>query len=206
MHAARRTIPRGPDRRRSVANCFMSSVTFLRKSSVGHCAARDADDRELARQQLRLAPGCRARGSACAWSRSPAAPKITMTHGSPGFADAAVPWWRAWSQSGHSSFLSLVLNRCATTRYAGFLTACGSTCPPNFWRMAESTSPRTCAPGASGSGRNSAAVSTSAGHRFVDRRLDRPAAFAGILHEAAVFGERRDFRPAPWRSDRAATN
>ena len=76
-------------------------------------------------------------------------------------------------------------------RSAGF-----STWPPNSWRIAESTWSAKSASPRELKRSKSAALSTCAGTAFVDRRLDRPAAFAGIGDAAAVGGELRVLRAA----------
>src|SRR5580704_8519068 len=171
----------------------MPSATHLRKSSV------DMDPWENpTTANSRDNKSCLARlysaGISLRLVKSPAAPKITMTQGSPGRptrcgcevgATAVSSMGCILYQSFQRKSLNALRRLLAGYRFhmsAELLTHGGKylLCESMFLARTEAGE-QGCRKHVNGDG-------------FVNRRLNRPATFAGVLHKSAVFGERGIFR------------
>src|SRR6202011_6245292 len=108
-------------------------------------------------------------GTSSRWVRSPAAPKITRTHGSPGRACGSISRARLWSGFGLDMSAEFVAH--GREQLVG-----------EARRLARSEA---------GVERSREDIRR---HRFLDRRHDGPAALAGIIDKSGIARELRIFR------------
>ena len=185
--------------RRGVADEALQHVVKVIAPALGGFRPR------ARRRSARISPAaawcardCRAPGPPDAWSDRRWRRRSPCAQGSAGSA-----WRRGGQAIRWTAQLRVVRHGATPPRSWAARSAASapdqSAPDPRHGRRSRSASPRAsfrrrCAPAASGSGCNSAGGEHVGRDRFLDRRLDGPAAFAGILHEAGELLQLRIFR------------